>query len=280
MLAAPRRRGGPPPLLDGLGTHHFPVTTRSAKAQAYVEPGHGDGLRLQPRRGDPRLRGGRAARSACAMAFWGIALALGPNYNLPIDPERARDGAATPSTRGMALARDASPRERAYIDALAKRYADGRRAATQGARPRLRGRDARGRAARTRRPRRGGALRRVADGAPSRGTCGRSTARRSPGTEEIVATLERVLEKAPTTRARTTTTSTPSRRRRTPSARSRAADRVARPRCPGAGHLVHMPSHIYMRVGRYADAADANENADRGRRGVHRRRRSRTASTR
>src|SRR4029079_16900072 len=63
----------------------------------------------------------------CAMAFWGKALALGPNYNLPIDSERAVTARKTVD-RAVALAPRAAPRERAYIHALAKRY--GRRPKT------------------------------------------------------------------------------------------------------------------------------------------------------
>ena len=108
-----------------MGTNHFPVTC-SAKAQAYVDQGmamvygfnHDEAIRAfeEAARLDPR----------CAMAFWGKALALGPNYNLPIDSERAVTARKTVD-RAVALAPGASPRERAYIHALAKRY--GRRPA-------------------------------------------------------------------------------------------------------------------------------------------------------
>src|SRR5512134_2076058 len=116
LVAASGTAAEPPPLLDGMGTHHFPVTTRSAKAQAYVNQGmamvygfnHDEAIRAfdEAARLDPR----------CAMAFWGKALALGPNYNLPIDSERAVTARKT-VRRAVALARGATPRERAYIQA-------------------------------------------------------------------------------------------------------------------------------------------------------------------
>jgi len=127
LVAGAALAAEPPPLMNGLGTHHFPVTTRSATAQAYVDQGlafvygfnHDEAIRAfeEAQRLDPH----------CAMAFWGKALALGPNYNLPIDSERAATARKTVE-RALALAGGASARERAYIQALAKRY--GRRPAT------------------------------------------------------------------------------------------------------------------------------------------------------
>jgi tetratricopeptide (TPR) repeat protein len=258
-MAASATAAEPPPLLDGLGTHRFPVTTRSAKAQAYMDQGialvygfnHDEAIRAfeEAARLDPH----------CAMAFWGKALALGPNYNLPIDSERAV-AARKAVDRAVALAGGASARERAYIHALARRY--GRRPATDD-------RKALDRAY-------ANAMREVArrdpddfdaavlfaeslmvlrpwdlwtaDGTPQ------------PGTDEIVATLERVLERSPGHPGANhyyihAVEASPH-----PERALRAADTVAAT-MPGAGHIVHMPSHIYMRLGRYADAADTNAAA-------------------
>src|SRR5262245_1676189 len=111
----------PPPLFAGLGTHHFPVTTRSAKAQAYMDQGialvygfnHEEAIRAfrEAARLDP----------GCAMAHWGVALALGPNYNMTLDDERAV-AARHAVDAALARAPGTTPREQAYIRALARRY--------------------------------------------------------------------------------------------------------------------------------------------------------------
>jgi tetratricopeptide (TPR) repeat protein len=194
----------------------------------------------------------------CAMAWWGVALAAGPNYNLPIDDERdrvARDAMAQAS----ALAPKASEPERAYIDALDRRYAR-----PSGADRKQLDRDY------------ADAMRQVTrkhpddldaatlfaeslmvlrpwdlwtlDGAPQ------------PGTTEIVETLEGVLARDPDHPGANhyyihAVEASPD-----PGRALASADRLGG-LAPAAGHLVHMPAHVYMRVGRYADAAEANRRA-------------------
>ena len=242
-----------------MGTHHFPVTTRSAPAQAYIDQGlafvygfnHDEAIRAfeEAARLDPH----------CAMAYWGKALALGPNYNLPIDSERAVTARAT-IDHAVALAGGTTARERAYIQALSKRY---------GRRP-----DADDRKALDRTY--ANAMREVAkrfpddldasvifaeslmvlrpwdlwtlDGTPQ------------PGTQEIVATLERVIARDPGHPGANHYYIHAIEASPHPERALSAADTVAAT-MPAAGHIVHMPSHIYMRIGRYADAADTNRDA-------------------
>src|SRR5262249_50108844 len=109
------------PRLQSLGSHRFPVSTRSAAAQRYVDQGmnlayafnHAEAGRAfaEAARLDPR----------CAMAYWGQALVLGPNINAPMD---AADEPRALDFVRQALANEsgATPRERGYIEALAKRY--------------------------------------------------------------------------------------------------------------------------------------------------------------
>jgi tetratricopeptide (TPR) repeat protein len=248
-----------PPLMDGLGTHHFPVTTRSPQAQAYMDQGiafvygfnHDEAIRAfeEAARLDP----------SCAMAYWGKALALGPNYNVPIDSERAVTARKTVE-RALALSGGVSARERAYIHALAKRY---------GSRPSTADRKALDRAY-------ANAMREVARRYPDDLDASvlfaeslmvlrpwdlwTADGKPQPGTEEIVATLERVMARAPGHPGANhyyihAVEASPN-----PERALRAADTVAAT-MPAAGHIVHMPSHIYMRIGRYADAADTNTNA-------------------
>src|ERR1044072_697894 len=107
--------------MSGMGTHHHPVSTTNAEAQKFFEQGlsfvfafnHNEAIRSFKRAAelDPQL----------AMAHWGVALALGPNINSDVDPEREK--AAYEAVQiSASIAAKASDNERAYIDALARRY--------------------------------------------------------------------------------------------------------------------------------------------------------------
>jgi hypothetical protein len=103
--------GGDVPLYRDLGTLAFPITTRNAKAPGLLQPGHAAVVRLQPRRGAARLPGGAEARSGCAACFWGEALILGPNINVPMMPE-ANAPALAALGNAVALKARAAPRSR------------------------------------------------------------------------------------------------------------------------------------------------------------------------
>src|SRR5436853_6812240 len=115
-VAAPR-------LLPGLGDVHHVVSTRNREAQQFFDQGlklvygfnHDEARRSFQHAAelDPKL----------AMAHWGVALTLGPNYNLPVDPERERAGYDAVQ-RAVALQENASEPERAYIAALTVRYSN------------------------------------------------------------------------------------------------------------------------------------------------------------
>ena len=111
----------PAELLEGLGTHTHPIRTASPEAQKFFDQGlalifgfnHDEAARLFARAAelDPKS----------PMPHWGIALALGPNYNMPAMPER-EEKAWLAITKAIALAKTAPPNERAYVEALTKRY--------------------------------------------------------------------------------------------------------------------------------------------------------------
>ncbi|HVX67413.1 MAG TPA: hypothetical protein VHA11_12460, partial [Bryobacteraceae bacterium] len=111
----------PAELLEGLGNHSHPIATHSKEAQQFFDQGlalvygfnHDEAARLFARAAelDP----------ASPMPHWGIALALGPNYNLPPLPEREQK-AWTAIEKAVALAKNAPENERAYVEALVKRY--------------------------------------------------------------------------------------------------------------------------------------------------------------
>jgi tetratricopeptide (TPR) repeat protein len=245
------------PLYDDLGTHHYAVSTSSPRAQAYFDQGlrlyyafnHAESIRAfeEATRLDPE----------CAMCHWGIAIALGPNINMPMDPS-TEPVAWDAVSRALALAPAASPREQALIRATAARYApspgasrpaldsawvhalgdvvasfpDDLEASTLLAEGMM-----------TLRPWAYWA----SDGSPQ------------PGTERIVELLTSVIRSNPdhpggchfyihAVEAVHPELAVP------------CAERLA-DLMPGAGHLVHMPAHIYIRVGRYADAIRSNEHA-------------------
>lgn len=255
--AEPAAAGEPgAPRLQNLGAHTFPVTTASEEAQAFVDQG------LNLTYGFNHAEAGRAFREAarldpgCAMAYWGQALVLGPNINAPMDPE-AEPQARELARKALSLKANASPREQALIDALAVRYtgdADDRVAADHAY---------------------AAAMREVAERYPDDldvatlyveavmdlRPWGYWMPDGTPheGTSEIVALTERIIERKP---------DHPGALHLyihlmepvAPAKAEPAADRLLT-LMPGAGHVVHMPSHIYQRVGRYADSARSNELA-------------------
>ena len=109
------------PRLQDLGDHKFPVTTNSARAQLFINQAmmlvygfnHAEAIRSfrEAVRLDPN----------CAMAYWGMALALGPNINMEMAPE-AEPQAYELIQKAMALKKNTSEKEQAYIDALSVRY--------------------------------------------------------------------------------------------------------------------------------------------------------------
>ena len=239
------------PLYDDLGDHHVPITTRVALTQRYFDQGmrllyafnHGEAIRAfnEAARLDP----------TCAICFWGTAYAYGPHVNAGMD---SASGVAAYAAlrRALGLLRHAGSREQAYIGALAKRYAPvppSDRAALDSA-------YARGMADVVKRyPNDLDAAALYAEAL----TTGTRRAGRIRGPPRSWHCSSACWPRTPAIRARATFTSTRSRRL----LRRKAvpcAERLAA-LMPGAGHLVHMPAHIYIRVGRYGDAISANEHA-------------------
>lgn len=241
------------------GARHYTITTSSAEAQSWFNQGltlcygfnHAEAIRSfeQAAQEDPD----------CPMAQWGIAYAWGPHINNPAMDEQANAAARTAADRAMALRQRATPTERALIEALDRRYAqpvpedrapldrayaDAMRAVWQARRddPDV------------------GAL--FAESLMNLRPWDLWTAdgKMQPGTDEIIATLESVLAMEPLHPAANhfyihTMEASP-----TPEKALPAADRL-RVLVPWAGHLVHMPAHIDIRLGRYTAAATANQKA-------------------
>jgi tetratricopeptide (TPR) repeat protein len=248
-----------PPLLSGLGRLSYPITTSKRLAQQYFDQGVRLALAFNHAEARRAFRRAGEIDPHCAMCFWGEALTLGPNINAPMDPA-AVEPAVGAVSRAMQLSARATVRERALIAALATRYSDdpgADRAALDAAYAK--------------------SMRKVAARYPKDQLAAvlfaeslmdltpwdyweAGGARPKGHTAEIVATLDRVLKANPDHPGAihyyihvVEASSAPERAE--PYARRLAAT------MPGAGHLVHMPFHIYFRIGDYASAIAANKAA-------------------
>ena len=247
-----------PPIFENLGTLHHPISTTSESAQQYFDQGlrlvyafnHEEAIRSfeEASKQDPQA----------AMPYWGVALALGPNINAGMgkDQERRAVEAVRQARSRMA---QAGERERAYIEALTKRYV-----LTKGS-----GRNSLAKAY-------ADAMRLVWRRYPEDPDAGvlfaeammnlrpwdlwTTDGKPKPGTEEIVATLETVLARHPDHPGACHYYIHAVEASPRPERALACADRLAG-LMPGAGHLVHMPAHIYARVGKYHESAEHNAHA-------------------
>lgn len=243
------------PLYDNLGDHHYAISTEVPLAQRYFD----QGLRLYYAfNHQEAIRAFEAATRQdpdCALCYWGIALAYGPNINAPMD---AAAGVAAHGALQQALARPSSGSEQGLVRALATRYA----AAPPADRSALDAAYAQAMGALARQYPKDLEIATLhaeslmdlspwqywsRDGQPQ------------PNTPALLAQLERVIAANPNHPGachffiHAVEAAQPE--RAVP-----CAERLAG-LMPGAGHLVHMPGHIYIRVGRYEDAIKANEHA-------------------
>jgi hypothetical protein len=242
------------PRLQNLGVHTFRVTTKSKKAQLFVNQG------VNLAYGFNHAEAGRAFREAarldpnCAMCYWGQAVVLGPNINVPMSPDD-EPKAYELAQKAVAMKGRATPRERGYIDAVAKRYT-GRKEDRETANQAFA--DAMGALAR-KYPADLDAQTMYAEALMDLRPWNYWTGdgRPYPGTEEIVSTLEKVMARNKNHPGANHLYIHAVEATKSPERAESAADRLGG-LMPGAGHMVHMPSHIYQRVGRYADAVAAN----------------------
>ena len=253
-MAAPK----PVTLVTGLGNLHPPVSTKNPQAQKFFDQGlrfiyafnHDEAARSFQKATelDPKL----------AIAYWGVAEAVGPNYNDPASEDRFKQ-AHDAIQKAVDLSANASPSERAYIMAMAKRFpadpkSDLRKAAEEY-------RDA---------------MRDVVKDFPDDLDAATLFAESGmglhpwglwhvdgtpeAGTEEIVATLESVMKRDPNHLGAIHYYIHAVEASKNPERALAGANKLAT-MAPAAGHIVHMPAHVYIRTGDYAAAVKTNQDA-------------------
>src|SRR5713226_1670656 len=247
-----------PKLLPGLGEVHHPVATKNSQAQQFFDQGlklvfgfnHDEARRSFQRAAelDPKL----------AMAWWGVALTLGPNYNLPVDPEREKAGYDAVQ-KAIALQETASDPERAYINALTFRYSNDPHVDLHALDRAYK--EAMGKLA-ARYPDDLDAVTLYAESAMNLNPWRLWSAAGNPaeGTEEIVATLESVLKRDPNHLGANHYYIHAVEASRHPERALPSAARLEK-LAPAEGHLAHMPAHIFARVGNHFASARCNEAA-------------------
>jgi tetratricopeptide (TPR) repeat protein len=244
-----------PVLMPGLGQHHHTISTKSPEAQRFFDQGLTLVLAFNHEEAARSFRRASELDPESAMAFWGIALAYGPCINLDVDPPHEK-AAYEAVQKALLLAPRATERERAYIQALAKRYSpdpkvDLRRLDHEYAK----------------------AMRDLSKQYPDDLDAATLYAESlmdlhpwklwsldggpTEGTEEIVAVLESVLRRDPYHLGANHYYIHATEASLHPE-RALASARRLESLAPAAGHLVHMPAHTYMRVGNYSAAARSN----------------------
>jgi tetratricopeptide (TPR) repeat protein len=262
ILAAAQHHamGGANPvtMMTGLGDLHHPVSTKNQSAQEFFDQGlrliyafnHDEAARSFQKAAelDPKL----------AMAYWGIAEAVGPNYNDPASEDRFKQ-AHEAIQKAVDLSGNASEAEHGYIMAMAKRFpadpkSDLRKAAEDY-------RDAM-RAVVKNNPDDLDAATLFAESGMNLHPWGLWHPDGTPeeGTQEIVATLESVIKRDPNHLGALHYYIHTVEASNSPERALAAANRLAA-LAPAAGHIVHMPAHVYIRTGDYAAAVKANQEA-------------------
>ncbi|KAA9134216.1 hypothetical protein F3N42_01340 [Marinihelvus fidelis] len=252
------------PLFEGMGDHHHAITTASADAQRYFDQGLVIDFAFNHAESVRSFRAAQTLDPQCAMCFWGEALALGPNINVTSDGkaimgDEDRVQAFSAIGKAQALKDHASEAERDYIDALATRY--------------------NGEPGTDREPLDQAyvkAMRALYEKYPEDDDAASLFAESimntmpwdywldgdtpKPEAAEAIGVLETVLARSPEHPLALHLYIHAVEASNRPERAEAAADRLAN-LVPGAGHLVHMPAHIYWRVGRYDDASEANIRA-------------------
>src|SRR6266446_6742416 len=241
----------PVTMMTGLGDLHHPVSTKNAEAQEFFDQGlrliyafnHAEAARSFQRAAelDPKL----------AIAYWGIAEAVGPNYNDPASEDRFKQ-AHEAIQKAVDLSANASPSEQAYIQAMAKRFPADPKSDLKRAEEDYR--DAM-RELVSKYPDDLDAATLFAESGMNLHPWGLWNLDGSPreGTQEVVSTLESVIKRDPNHMGAVHYYIHAVEASAAPQRALAGANRLAS-MAPAAGHLVHMPAHVYIRTGDYEAA--------------------------
>ena len=248
-------QSSPAVLMTGLGQHHHTISTKNPDAQRFFDQGLTLVFAFNHEEAARAFRRASELDPHAAMAFWGVALALGPCINLDVDPPHEK-AAYEAIQKALSLASSATEKERAYLQALAKRYSSD---------PNVGLRKLDSEYANAMRE----LSKRYPDDLDAATLYAESLMDLHPwklwsldglpaeGTEEIVAVLESVLRRDPNHLGAnhyyihaTEASAHPE--------WALASARRLETLAPAAGHLVHMPAHTYMRVGDYSAAAHSD----------------------
>ena len=249
------------PLFEGMGNHTHPITTNDSYVQRYFNQGLTIDFAFNHAESVRSFKAAQNLDPNCAMCYWGEALALGPNINVTsngavIMADHEREAANAAIQKALSLKSNASQKERDFIDALATRY-NGDTASPRGPLDLAYAE----------------AMRELSNKYPEDDDAASLFAESlmntmpwdywidadspKPLTVEAIEILEKVMSRNPRHPMAlhlyihaVESSSQPE--------RAEAAADILLDLVPGAGHLVHMPSHIYWRVGRYADASESN----------------------
>lgn len=252
------------PLFDGMGDHRHPITTSDPDAQRYFDQGLTIDFAFNHAESARSFRAAQKLDPDCAMCYWGEALALGPNINVTsngkaIMSDEDRIAAYAAIQKAVARKDQASEKERDYIDALATRYNG------DPSTPREPLDEAYADAMRTlyeKYPADDDAASLYAESLMNTMPWDYwlDAGNPKPRTVEVIDALETVLARNPkhpmAIHLYIHAVEASSEPERAEPHADTLTDLV-----PGAGHLVHMPSHIFWRVGRYHDASEANVRA-------------------
>jgi len=257
--AAPAAASADQPVIPGLGARSFKITTKSKEAQQFFDQGLRLAWNFNHAEAQHAFQKAQRLDPDCAMCYWGEAYVLGPNINVPMDPSASAPAVAA-AAKAKARAASASPREQALIEAVAARYSTD----PKFERPMLDEAYSNAMAS---------AAAKFPDDLDILAFYAESLMDRSPWnywqpggvnpnpvTAPLVPTLETILKKDPShigaihLYIHAVEASSDAKRAEA------YADKLAK-LAPNAGHLVHMPAHIYYRLGRYKDSLATNQVA-------------------
>lgn len=250
---------GPAVLMQGMGTYHHKISTNSDQAQKFFDQGLTLAYAFNHAEAERSFREAARLDPNCAMCYWGISLVLGPNINMQMDKE-AVPPAYVALKKAQELMKNASQKEQDYVKALATRYGP------SPVEDRTKFNEAYA-----------NAMRDLAKKYPDDLDAAtlfaealmdihpwdyykKDTREPQPWTPEILSTLESVMKRDPKHPGANHFYIHAVEASNHPDKGLPMAERL-NTLVPAAGHLVHMPAHIYIRTGDYKKASEANEVA-------------------